>query len=111
MAFSGMLFVKSVGIAAAGAGVGLLAGLAIKKAASSVSMGGQELITAGVGAAALAGATAWGRPVLGMAVGAPLFYMAGGSFLMRQASVQSALASAGLGPAAPAPAPSLPATT
>lgn len=111
----GMGLLKGVGISVLGAGVGLVAGWGLQRAASLSQMW-REVIMAGVGVVALAGATYFGKPVIGVAIATATFYYAIGSAGMRMGAttaatnaLNSALSAAGLS-SAPAAA-SLPAAS
>lgn len=117
MALDGMGVLKGVGISLVGAGVTLAAGYGLSKAAS-LTQGWREIIVASVGVVALVGATYYGKPVIGVALAAPMFYYSGGSALMRMAAgapgtaavdaLNAALANAGMTGTSPT---SLPAST
>lgn len=107
----GMGLLKGVGISVLGAGVGLVAGWGLQRAAS-LSQVYREVIMAGVGLVALAGATYFGKPVIGVAIATATFYYAIGSAGMRMgattaatSALNSALSAAGLSSAPPAALP------
>lgn len=116
MAISGKEIAKLGAVSVVGAGITLLAGYGLMKW-SSVPGGpmGRELIVTGLGVVALIGASAYGRPIIGVALAAPMFYLAGSSLWMRTSVPASvldaynrALAAVGMAPAS-VPAASTPA--
>lgn len=113
----GMGILKGIGLAAVGAGVGVV-GAGLLWRASSLTPMWREVIMAGVGVVAIAAASYWGKPVVGVAIATGTFYFVIASVAMRTgasaqagSALNSALAAAGLSSGTAPAAPALPAAT